>query len=114
MNKRELGSQQEEKAFRFLEEQGLLLVTRNYRKPEGEIDLIMRDGNTLVFVEVKYRKSTQYGHPYEAINWAKQRTIRKVAAIFLTEHEEYRHLLKRFDYVGIVGDQIQWIADAFS
>lgn len=113
MNTRRIGYEMEERARLFLEENGLQLIARNYQKREGEIDLIMKEGDTLVFVEVKYRKDTRFGHPFDAIDVRKQATIRKLAGRFLSEHKAYVRYTKRFDYIGILGDKIEWINDAF-
>ncbi len=113
MNNRQIGSEYEDLALRFLEKQGLKRIAGNYRCREGEIDLIMRDANHLVFVEVKFRRSAKFGDPFDAINRRKQTTIRKVAGVFLSEHREYAGLVKRFDCLGILGNQIEWMKDAF-
>lgn len=62
------GSQAEQLALNYLQQQGLTLITQNYHSRRGEIDLIMLDENTLVFVEVRYRKSAAYGSALESVN----------------------------------------------
>ncbi|CEH32011.1 hypothetical protein AM501_21120 [Aneurinibacillus migulanus] len=73
-------------ACRYLEEKGYQLERRNFRTRTGEIDLIMRDGDWLVFIEVKMRTSDMYGHGSEAITAAKQRTIRRTALEYLLQY----------------------------
>lgn len=93
-----LGDRGEREASRYLRRQGLRVLTRGYRTTAGEIDLIARDGDTLVFVEVKTRRS---GVPAEAVTSAKQRRLTLAALHFLNRH----HLLEcrcRFDVVSIV------------
>jgi putative endonuclease len=101
--------------LRHLQAQGLELVQRNYRTPGrggGEIDLIMRDTDrTLVFVEVRKRRSSQYGGALASVTFAKQRRI-----VFAAQH----YLLKlhqmppcRFDVVAVEGEDLQWFKAAF-
>ena len=113
MNRREKGCQYEELAARYLISEGYQILERNYRIRSGEIDLIARDGAYLVFVEVKYRKNEESGSPLEAVDWRKQRTIIKVARYYLY-HMHYGEIPCRFDVVGICGDKIQHIKDAFT
>ena len=75
MNKRKTGQEQEVKAACFLKTQGSQILERNYRCKKGEIDLIAREGQYLVFVEVKYRSTNESGLPEEAVDLRKQRQI---------------------------------------
>ena len=112
MNKREIGSKYEQAIGYYLEQQGYEILEYNYRCRFGEIDLIAKEGDTLVFCEVKYRKNSWQGSSLEAVNGKKQRTIYKVAEYYL-----YTHYLKnipcRFDVVGIEDDQIILLKNAF-
>ena len=104
-------------ALRYLQRRGYSLVLRNYRRRGGEIDLILRQDETLVFVEVKLRRGTGYGDPLEAVTPRKQATIRVVAEQYLAE-EEPGFSEVRFDVIGILADnesapRIQHIKDAF-
>jgi putative endonuclease len=93
-------------------------VTRNFACRAGEIDLVMRDGGTLVFVEVRYRRSTSFGGAAMSVTRGKQLRIVRAAGFFLLRHPEYRDDPCRFDVVAIEGDRnapiIGWIAGAFS
>ena len=75
MNRREIGTAYEEAAAVFLEGKGVRILEKNFRCREGEIDLIGRDGEYLVFFEVKYRKNADAGFPAEAVGIAKQKKI---------------------------------------
>lgn len=111
MKQSEQGKIAEAAAESYLTRQGLLAIDRNYRCRSGEIDLIMRDGKQLVFVEVRYRRNTQYGSPLESVDHRKQSRLVKAA-----EHYLQRHGMTncRFDVIGITGNQqIQWIQNAF-
>lgn len=81
MNKRKTGQEQEAKAACFLKTQGYQILERNYRCKKGEIDLIAREGQYLVFVEVKYRSTNESGLPEEAVDLRKQRQISRVAGL---------------------------------
>jgi putative endonuclease len=104
-------------ACRHLEEQGLRLVERNYSTRFGEIDLIMHDRGTLVFVEVRLRKNVAFGHPAESITPAKCTRIRRTAESYLKRRAATAVPDCRFDVVTIIGDrhhqQTEWFRDAF-
>ena len=112
-NTRATGAWYERKAADYLKQQGLFVLRYNYRCKFGEIDLIVRDGQYLVFVEVKYRDSSRSGYSLDAVNFAKQKTICKVARYFLTVEYHCTDIPCRFDVVGIDGDKIHWVKNAF-
>lgn len=100
-NNRTVGSQGEMLAVEHLRAQGIAIVATNYRVGKmGEIDIVARDGDTLVFVEVKLRRTTKYGTPEEAITPAKQRTIRRMAEYYLMMNK-IDDTPCRFDVVAI-------------
>ncbi len=113
MNRRQIGTEYERRAAAFLVEKQCVILERNYRCRAGEVDLIVRDGNYLVFVEVKYRRSAQTGDPLEAVNYAKQKKISRTALWYLQSHGYGLDVPCRFDVVGICQDQITWMKDAF-
>ena len=102
-------------AQRYLEKIGLQPRENNYRCRRGEIDLIMYDGDILVFVEVRYRKSELFGSACESVTSSKQRKLLAAANLYLQQHDVYSPC--RFDIVGITGDngdyRIAWLKDAF-
>lgn len=112
-NKRSLGSEKERIAAEYLKEQGYCILEMNFRCRQGEIDLIARDGRYLVFIEVKYRTDGRAGAPEEAVSRAKQRTILQVAKYYLYRHRLPESTPCRFDVVGITGEKIRLIRDAF-
>jgi putative endonuclease len=110
------GRKIESLAREYLERQGLTFVISNYRCSCGEIDLIMRDQNTLVFIEVRYRCQNHYGEGVATINLTKQRKLKKTAVYYLQKHRLYGRAACRFDIVSVSGKQeyaIDWIRDAF-
>lgn len=112
-NKRNLGNQKEELAAAYLQEQGVKILAKNFYFHGGELDLVIRDGEYLCFVEVKYRKSTQYGYPEEAVTLAKQKKILKGARVYLYQNRIPADTPCRFDVVSIYQEEISWLKDAF-
>lgn len=120
MSNRETGERGEALALRHLEGEGYEVLERNYRTRYGEIDLVMRRGATLVFVEVKARRGTGFGEPLEAVTPRKQEQVRLMAEQYLAEKEPgfaERFEEMRFDAVGVlVGREkcgIEHVEDAF-
>lgn len=98
----------------FLERQGMVIITRNWRRRCGEIDLIARDGATLVFVEVRLRRSQAFGGAAASVTSAKQRRIVAAAQLYLQQLP--RTPACRFDVVsldGLAAERIEWHRDAF-
>jgi len=116
LSKRSSGAWGEELALRYLLGRGYELVERNYRTRYGELDLILRKDETLVFVEVKLRRGSEFAGPLEAVDTRKQTTIRSLAEQYLSDRDPAFDTV-RFDVVGILvqGDypRLQHIADAF-
>lgn len=110
---RTIGGEAENKALVFLETQGFSLIARNFLTPLGEIDLIGQIADVLIFVEVKARKSAQFGSALEMVTKAKQIKVRKTAQVFLQQHPHYQYAECRFDVIGITADDIQWVQAAF-
>ena len=96
-----LGDHGERIAAAYLTSAGLRLLDRNWRCREGELDIVARDGDALVFCEVKTRRGVGYGHPVEAVTSAKQRRLRTLAHRWLAAHDEHAPDL-RFDVVGVL------------
>jgi len=113
----ELGKRGEELASRYLSDRGLRLIARNYRCRHGEIDLIMHDGSTIVFVEVRLRSRIDYGTGAESVDAKKKRRILSSAEHYLQRHASSRDFC-RFDIVSILrsksAHQIDWIRSAFT
>lgn len=111
------GNQAEQTARVFLTRRGLRVVERNYRAPCGEIDLVMDDRGTLVFVEVRYRNSVRFGGAAESVDARKQARLRATAEHYLQKYKKTGKKPCRFDIVAIgpgTGDiEVQWLRDAF-
>ena len=96
-----LGSYGERVAARRLVDLGMVLVDRNWRCELGEVDLVLRDGDVLVFCEVKTRSSAAYGHPLEAVSPVKGERLRRLAARWVEEHGVDPPEI-RIDLVGVL------------
>ena len=110
----ELGKIAEHHAEKFLADHNLKILARNYRSQYGEIDLIMHDVDTLVFIEVRYRRNQHYGSASESIDFKKQEKIIRTAHKFLKTYQHNR--LIRFDVITFDGDlstPSNWIQNAF-
>ncbi len=113
MNKREKGTVYESAASTFLEGKGCEIIERNYRTRYGEIDIIFRDGEYLVFAEVKYRSSDRYGLPQEAVDARKQHKIRNMAGMYIYDKHIPEDRKIRFDVIAILGDKLTHFVNAF-
>lgn len=102
-NNREIGKWGEKKAKLYLKENGYDIITENFQVKQGEIDLIVKKDNFLVFVEVKTRKTNFFGPPQAAVNLEKQRKIRTIAKLFLLKNK-FKSYKKRFDVISIIYD----------
>ncbi len=111
------GNSAETLAEKHLINQGLTPIESNYRCKAGEIDLLMRDAGTLVFIEVRYRSNPFFGTAAESITPKKIQRIRRTAQHFLLTHKQYTHLFMRFDVIAISAQtdeqELLWIKDAF-
>jgi putative endonuclease len=113
------GARAEELAAAYLAERGFRVLARNWRRPEGELDLVALDGETCVFVEVRSRTGEEFGHPLEAVTARKRAQVIRAARLFL-DSEPVKADAFRFDVVGVLfteGDAeppiCTHIADAF-
>jgi len=112
-----LGLRGEEIACAYLEKKKYAIVTRRFRMFQGEIDIVARDGTTLVFVEVKARADESFGRPEESVTPGKQRQIRKIARGYLVENP-LGNAACRFDVIAILfgdgdGYRLEHFVDAF-
>lgn len=110
-NRRQIGYKYEEMAAAYLEKQGYQLLEKNYYSKWGEIDLILRKGDRIAFVEVKYRSDNRFGAPEEAVNWKKMQRIRKGAEWYLLQHG-LAECEVSLDLVAIQGQEIRHLPGA--
>lgn len=113
------GAMAERLALRHMKKQGLKRVDSNFAAPCGELDLIMLDANSLVFVEVRFRSKSRFGSAIESITSNKQKKVRKTAQLFLQYHPQHNHRQCRFDVVTVTYDDtskhncLEWVKGAF-
>lgn len=112
-----IGSRGEDLAAEFLKDKGYRIIARNYKTPIGEIDIIAKDGRTLVFVEVKTRSNNSFGHPFEAVDARKRHKLKNLAMLYLKKQKQ--DCAVRFDVLSIhisinnSKKDIEHIQDAF-
>lgn len=111
-NNRKIGSQYEVLAKKYLIQNHYAILEMNYRCKSGEIDIIARDDEYIIFIEVKYRSSAKFGYPRESVNYYKQKRIIAAAKYYLFSHKYYDRNC-RFDVLEILYDQITYIKNAF-
>ena len=114
---RQTGARWEKTAESFLRSHGLKLLHRNFSSRFGEIDLIMEEEKTIVFVEVKYRKSNEHGSGADAVTFHKQNRISRTAGWYLSKNPHRAEQFCRFDVISIDPQSrkqgIKWIKNAF-
>jgi putative endonuclease len=117
-DRQQAGAAAEDEAGKFLIADGLKLLARNARYPFGEIDLVMLDAATVVFVEVRFRRSANFGGAAVSVDAAKRRKIARAAQAWLASHRQYSNASCRFDVVAVTpanpGMHFEWIRSAFT
>jgi putative endonuclease len=113
MNKRQVGTDYEERAVKYLKSQGYVILERNFRCRTGEIDIIAREGGYICFVEVKYRAGSGCGSALEAVGYRKQQKILGVARYYMMCHHLPTDTACRMDVVAIDGEEITLLRNAF-
>lgn len=99
-------------AKKYLKTQKIKIIEQNYKNFCGEVDIIAKDGNTLVFLEVKSRESCAFCRPCEAVDMQKQNKIKRVAISYL-KYKNLNNVDVRFDVIEILGDEVNYIKNAF-
>lgn len=111
---REIGTKYEDMAAQYLQSKGYFIIERNYHIKQAELDIIARSGSTIVFVEVKYRGSSDMGHPLEAVDALKQKRICRAALHYMSRNKiSADNTPIRFDVIGILGQEITHVENAF-
>ena len=110
------GKDAETRAWRYLQARGLQLLQRNYRSRRGEIDLVMQDADSLVFVEVRYRRQSQFGSALESVDRHKQARLVACARHYMQAYPDAATQPCRFDVISISGPagSIEWVQNAFT
>lgn len=116
-SRRECGQAVESAALAFLQQHGMRVLARNAHARSGELDLVMHDGESLVFVEVRYRASNAFGGAAASVDAFKRRKLVRAAQVYLMRHPQFANAPCRFDVVAASGKvaapELNWIRDAF-
>ena len=110
LNTREIGNKYEDKSVETLVREAYKILERNYQNRFGEIDIIAEKNKELVFIEVKYRKTSKFGYGYEAVYRIKIIKILKLANYYI-QSKKYQDYKIRFDCMSYLGDELDWIKD---
>jgi len=113
MDRRQTGALAENSACAFLEAQGFTIVTRNFLRRVGELDIVARAGDLLVVVEVRTRASDEFGGAAASITRGKQRRIAATTSLLLQQFRELRRCRVRFDVILVRNGEIEWLRQAF-
>lgn len=106
------GNKAESLAVNFLKQKGYIIVETNYKNKIGEIDIIAKDKDRYVFIEVKYRATLKFGYPRETVTYQKQKRIKLIASVYL-KSKYLLNVYTRFDVIEILADKITHIQNAF-
>jgi putative endonuclease len=113
MDRRQTGSLAENSACAFLESQGFEIVTRNFLRRIGELDIVARAGDLLVVAEVRTRASDRFGGAAASVTFGKQRRIVGTTALLLQQYRNLRNCRVRFDVIVVRDGRIEWLKQAF-
>jgi putative endonuclease len=114
MDRQQIGRTAEDSAVAFLEAHGVEMIARNFRRRLGELDIVAREQDTLLIIEVRKRSSDKFGGAAASVDFRKQAKLRRAAALFLEQRRDLAGLRVRFDVVAISPTGIEWIKHAFT
>lgn len=115
LTRKQTGDAWEATARGWLERKGLRFIAANVRERGGEIDLIMREGNTTVFVEVRFRRSALFGGAAASVTRSKQHKLLQTARLWLARHNgSFDTVDCRFDVLAFTENDVEWFKDAFN
>ena len=114
LTSKQTGDAWESTARDWLQSKGLHFIAANVRERGGEIDLIMKDGQVIVFVEVRFRQSSRFGGAAASVTLAKQHKLLQTAHLWLARHNgSFDTVDCRFDVIAFTGNEIEWLKNAF-
>jgi putative endonuclease len=114
MDRQQIGRTAEDIAVAFLEARGVEIVVRNFRCRMGELDVVGREADTLIIVEVRMRASNRFGGAAASVDFRKQAKLQRAAALLLQRRKDLAGLRIRFDVVALSPTGIEWIKHAFT
>ena len=114
MDRQQIGRAAEDAAVAFLISHGLQIIARNFRRRVGELDVVARESDTLIIVEVRTRASNRFGGAAASVDFRKQAKLQRAAALFLLHRPDLGKLRVRFDVIAVTPAGIEWIKHAFT
>jgi len=114
MDRQQIGRTAEDAAVAFLVSHGVEILERNFRRRLGEIDIVGRERDTLIVVEVRMRASNEFGGAAASVNFRKQTKLQRAAAMLLQHRPDLRKFRVRFDVIAVTPAGIDWIKHAFT
>ncbi len=113
-NNREKGNKIEALVCEYLEQQGFIILEKNFKCHFGEIDIIAKDNDYISFIEVKYRKNAVSGYPSEAVNFQKQKKIIQSSLYYIHKNRISINQNYRYDVISVLNEEISIIKNAFT
>lgn len=113
MDRAQIGKDAEDRAVEYLTSQGLEILSRNFRRRLGELDVVARSGDVLIIAEVRTRSTQNFGGAAASVDWVKQRKIVKAAHQLLQTQPQLAKLRVRFDVIVVNDADVEWIKHAF-
>jgi putative endonuclease len=114
MDRQQIGRAAEDAAAAFLTSHGVEILDRNFRRRLGELDIVARERDTLIIVEVRMRASNEFGGAAASVDYRKRAKLQRAAACLLQRRPELRELRVRFDVIAVTPAGIDWIKHAFT
>lgn len=114
MDRQQIGRTAEDDAVTLLQSRGVAIIARNFRCRLGELDIVARDGDTLMIVEVRLRAGNRFGGAAASVNFRKQVKLQRAAALLLQQRPALGKLRVRFDVIAVTPSGIEWIKHAFT
>jgi putative endonuclease len=114
MDRQQIGRTAEDSAVAFLETRGVEIIARNFRRRLGELDVVAREQDTLLIIEVRKRSSNKFGGAAASVDFRKQLKLQRAAALFLQHRPALARLRVRFDVIAVTPAGIEWIKHAFT
>jgi putative endonuclease len=114
MDRQQIGRAAEDAAVAFLISRGLQIMARNFRRRLGELDVVARERDTLIIVEVRTRASNRFGGAAASVDFRKQAKLQRAASLFLQHRPDLAKLPVRFDVIAVTPAGIEWIKHAFT
>ncbi len=114
MDRQQIGRTAEDNAVAFLAARGVQIIARNFRRRLGELDVVAREQQTLLIIEVRKRSSNRFGGAAASVDFRKQAKLQRATSLFLQHRPDLAKLRVRFDVIAVTPTGIEWIKNAFT